>query len=383
MGEIFRRETAEHPEPFTGERLTTAIGGQVQIEHYHRYLFARSFVSGLDALDVASGEGYGSALLAQVARSVVGVEYSEPTVRGAVGNFPRSNLRFVRADARMLPLVDACVDAVVSFETIEHFDRQDEFLREVRRVLRPDGMFIVSTPDRDVYSPAGSAVNPFHVHELTRLEFDSLLHRTFRHVLMTHQRALIGSALLGEGGSNTPPQVFDRRGETHFEACVGLPRAPYVIAVASDRELPPLPPSLYIDRGDVGTDQMRVVELTGQLHATQAELLQTQTELSQVRAELTRTQTEYSRTQADLSLERDERSRVQGEFAEAMENLRSTTQRADLAELAYRQSEDRNEALRRDSELVQRQLALVQGSLRTFMRGYLPRLRRHLRGQRP
>ena len=94
MGDIFRRETAEHPEPFTGERLTTAVGGQVQIEHYHRYLFARALVAGLDVLDVASGEGYGSALLAQVARSVVGVEHSGPTVRGAGGNFPRRNLRF-------------------------------------------------------------------------------------------------------------------------------------------------------------------------------------------------------------------------------------------------------------------------------------------------
>src|ERR1700722_16221416 len=176
MGEIFRRETAEHPEPFTGERLTTAIGGQVQIEHYHRYLFARSLVPGLDVLDVASGEGYGSALLAQVARSVVGVEYSEATVRGAGGNFQRTNLGFLRADARALPLSDGCVDSVVSFETIEHFDRQDDFLREVRRVLRPDGTFIVSTPDRDVYSPAGTAANPYHVHELSRIEFDTLLH---------------------------------------------------------------------------------------------------------------------------------------------------------------------------------------------------------------
>src|ERR1700722_5456092 len=201
MGEIFRRETAEHPEPFTGERLTTAIAGQVQIEHYHRYLFSRSLARGLDVLDVASGEGYGSALLAQVARSVVGVEYSGPTGRNAMANFPRRNLRFLQGDARCLPLADGCVDLVVSFETIEHFDRQDEFLREVRRVLRPAGCCIISTPDRDVYSPAGSAANPFHVHELSRLEFASLLHGAFRHVLLTQQRALIGSALLGETGS--------------------------------------------------------------------------------------------------------------------------------------------------------------------------------------
>ena len=271
MGEIFRRETAEHPEPFTGERLTTAIGGQIEIEHYHRYLFARALVPDLDVLDVASGEGYGSALLAQVARSVVGVEYSGPTVQGAVGNFVRANLRYLRADARALPLADACVDAVVSFGTIEHFGRQDDFLREVRRVLRPDGKFIVSTPDRDVYSPPGSAANPFHVHELSRLEFAALLRGTFRHVQVMQQRALIGSALLAEAGSTAPPLVFDRRGEAHFEACIGLPRAPYLIAVASDREPPPLPPSLYIDRGDVGSEQTRIVELADRLQETEFE----------------------------------------------------------------------------------------------------------------
>ena len=107
MGEIFRRETAERPEPFTGERLTTAVGGQVQIEHYHRYLFARSLVTGLDVLDIASGEGYGSALLSQVARTVIGVEWSGETVRSAAANYSRPNLHFTQGEARALPLADA------------------------------------------------------------------------------------------------------------------------------------------------------------------------------------------------------------------------------------------------------------------------------------
>jgi SAM-dependent methyltransferase len=383
MGEIFRRETAEHPEPFTGERLTTAIGGQIEIEHYHRYLFARALVPGLDVLDVASGEGYGSALLAQVARSVVGVEYSGPTVQGAVGNFVRANLRYLRADARALPLADACMDAVVSFETIEHFGRQDDFLREVRRVLRPDGRLIVSTPDRDVYSPAGSAANPFHVHELSRLEFAALLRGTFRHVKVMQQRALIGSALLAEAGSTAPPLVFDRRGEAHFEACIGLPRAPYLIAVASDREPPPLPPSLYIDRGDVGSEQIRIVELAERLQETEFRRSRVQADLSEVQAELSQVRVELARMQAELSKATENHRRVRAEFTEVTDDLRETSQRADRSEQARRASEDRNEALRRERDLVQRQFGLMQGSLRTFMRGYLPRLRRRLRRQRP
>jgi SAM-dependent methyltransferase len=341
MGEIFRREVADHPEPFTGERLTTAIGGQVQIEHYHRYLFARSLVAGLDVLDVASGEGYGSALLAQVARTVVGVEYSGPTACAAAMNFRRPNLHFVRGDARALPLADASMDAVVSFETIEHFDRQADFLCEVHRVLRPGGRCIVSTPDRDVYSPAGAAANPFHVHELSGGEFVTLLHTRFRHVSIVRQRAMIGSALLPDTISAAPPLVFDRRGDTHFEACTGLPRAPYLIAVASDEEPPPLPPSVYISRGDVDTDLLSAVALAKQVHETKAKLDETQVNLDGTQAKLD-----------DIQV-----------------RLRDVTQRAERAERERAEAEQR--------------FATLQGSLRTFLRGYLPLLRAHVFGQRP
>jgi O-antigen biosynthesis protein len=369
MGDIFRRETAEHPEPFTGERLTTSVGGQVQIEHYHRYLFARTLVAGLDVLDVASGEGYGSALLSQVARLVIGVERSGTTARGAAANFPRPNLQFLQGDARALPLADRCVDAVVSFETIEHFDRQDDFLREVRRVLRTDGSFIVSTPDRDVYSPAGAPANAFHVRELSRSEFTSLLHATFRHVQVMQQRAMIGSALLADTGSPAPSLVFDRRGDTLFEACAGLPRAPYLIAVASDREPPPLPPSLYIDRGDLDTESMHRLAITDQLCEARARLDQATQHAEQARqdAEKATQNARQAARCADQAMQRAE---------QAMQRAEQATQRAERTDHA------RIEAERREATL-QRRYDLMQGSLRTFLRGYLPLLRRHLFGQRP
>jgi SAM-dependent methyltransferase len=369
MGEIFRRESAEHPEPFTGERLTTAIGGQVQVEHYHRYLFSRSLARGLDVLDVASGEGYGSALLAQVARSVVGVEYSGPTGRNAMANFPRRNLRFLQGDARCLPLADGCVDLVVSFETIEHFDRQDEFLREVRRVLRPAGCCIISTPDRDVYSPTGSAANPYHVQELTQQEFAAMLSSAFRNVAMLRQRPLIGSALLADGSSNAPPLIFDRRGDTHFEACTGLPRAPYLLAIASDRELPALPPSLYIDRSDLDSEQRRAMALTDQLHRTQAELSQTQRERTQAQADLAQAAADLAQAATDLA-------RAAADHAQTTASLHDTQQHV------HQIKADRI-ALEHRNAVLERQHDELQGSFRMFMRGYLPRLRRHLLGQRP
>ena len=62
------------PMLFTGERMTSAVGGQIEFEHYHRYCFARDLCAGRDVLDVASGEGYGTALLAGVAGFTTGVE---------------------------------------------------------------------------------------------------------------------------------------------------------------------------------------------------------------------------------------------------------------------------------------------------------------------
>lgn len=272
MGDLFKREAAADPEPFTGERLTSALGGQTQIEHYHRYLFARSLCAGLDVLDVASGEGYGSAQIAQVARSVVGVEYSESTVRGAVLNFPRQNLRFLQADARALPLADASVDAVISFETIEHFDGQEAFLSEIRRVLRPDGFVVISTPDRDVYSPPDALPNEYHRRELSRTEFVAILKRHFCHTEILLQRPMIGSALMPEHSTPATPLVFDRRGSTHFELCDVIPRAPYLVAVASARPIPPLPASLFIERGDLDTDRIALAERTAELRDARAAL---------------------------------------------------------------------------------------------------------------
>lgn len=272
MGDIFKREAAADPEPFTGERLTSALNGQTQIEHYHRYLFARSLCAGLDVLDVASGEGYGSAQLAQVARFVVGVEYSESTVRSATTNFQRPNLLYLQGDARALPLAAASVDAVVSFETIEHFDGQEAFLAEIHRVLRPDGHVVISTPDRDIYAPASAPPNEYHVRELSRIEFVALLRRHFSHVELLLQRPMVGSALMPEAATAADPLVFDRRGSTHFEACNVMPRAPYIVAVAANRPIPPLPVSLFIERGDLDTDRIALAERTAELTDMRARL---------------------------------------------------------------------------------------------------------------
>ena len=237
-------------------------------------------------LDVASGEGYGSALLAQTARSVSAVEIDSRTVEHAAANYQSENLRFLLGSAQAIPIDSQSVDAVVSFETIEHFYEQEKFLSEIRRVLRPDGLLIISSPNRDTYSAPGAPPNPHHVRELTRNEFKQALSHRFRHVKILGQRPIVGSVVIrdevdAEGGSFL---TFDRRAEDLFECASGFDRPLYYIALATDAELSKLPESVYFDLKSID-DIAHVPALQSALTGRDREIAQLVDELSRVKAE--------------------------------------------------------------------------------------------------
>src|SRR5579863_7916571 len=246
MGEIFPVERPTIDMKFTGERMTSDAHGQIEYEHLHRYFFARLFCRGKDVVDVAAGEGYGSALLAQVASRVFGVEMATDAVDHAIAAYGRSNLHFLCGDARRIPLQADVADVVVSFETIEHLADQELFLAEIRRILRPDGVLVISSPDSVIYSGFGSEVNPYHVRELSGDEFKESLRAVFPNTQFYSQRAVIGSAIAFDGPSRGV-MTFERRSESYVDASKGLSRAPYVIAVASARRLEGPCQTLYVD----------------------------------------------------------------------------------------------------------------------------------------
>lgn len=319
MGELFKREVASQSLEFTGERLTNFVQGQVEIEHLHRYFLARAYCRDKDVLDVASGEGYGSAYLAQVARSVVGVEIDPGAVAHAAESYKSANIRFLVGDAKSLPLENASVDVVVSFETLEHFFGQAAFIREVRRVLRPDGLFIISTPDRDNYSPHFVPPNIDHVKELNRVEFGRMLSGTFPWVVQMLQRPMIGSAIFAEETASTDcaPLVFERRGASRFEASEGMARPLYLIAFAGNAPVAVPTGSLYIESSLLDLHAQQLGEVQVALATVKAEAANAAERacIQVSNAEMARTVAERAANEARATIRNAEIARAAAERA--------------------------------------------------------------------
>jgi GT2 family glycosyltransferase/glycosyltransferase involved in cell wall biosynthesis/SAM-dependent methyltransferase len=169
---------------FTGERIIPGkVDHDLYSEHLVRYLWAQQFCKGKRALDTGCGVGYGSFYLAQKADNVVGVDISYAAVSYALQHYSLPNVDFVAADCYCLPFPAKSFDVVTSFELIEHLQDPKTYMSEVRRVLRRDGFFIVSTPNRPVYAQhRGERPNPFHVREYDLSEFLLLLSHYFPYV---------------------------------------------------------------------------------------------------------------------------------------------------------------------------------------------------------
>lgn len=227
-----------HPNPwsrglleFTGERVVPGlVDPNLLNEHVARYRFAACFAPGADVLDAGCGAGYGSAELGEAA-SVVGIDLSEDAVRHATSTFGGPRVRFLRAACETLPFADGSFDLVVAFEVIEHLVRWREMIEEARRVLRPKGLLLVSTPNKAYYAEtrAGAGPNPFHVHEFESGEFRAALTAVFRHVSLWSQNRSEAIAFVPEtssrGALDAPGDSMPENAHFFLAACSQSPIA--------------------------------------------------------------------------------------------------------------------------------------------------------------
>ena len=181
---------------WTGERMETFVFKDSTVEHLHRYAFCFEHIKTKIVLDIASGEGYGSDLLSQYAEKVIGVDIDEKSIANAKLKYERKNLEFRVGQADKIPVADDSIDVVVSFETLEHHDKHDEMFKEINRILKSNGILIISTPEKKVYSDERNHTNPFHIKELYEEEFVELVKKHFTYTQFYGQSIIKGSLII-------------------------------------------------------------------------------------------------------------------------------------------------------------------------------------------
>lgn len=225
--------------PWTGERLVTYVENYTMIEHLHRYSMLMDLAKDKVVLDIASGEGYGSNLLSNVATFTYGVDIDEESIKHANTKYQKKNLIYKQGSADQIPLENASVDLVVSFETLEHHDKHEEMLFEIKRILKPGGVLVMSTPEKVI--PEN---NPFHVKELTNKEFQDLIARHFKNHSYYYQRIVMGSLIVPQEKESSFFNYHTgsyQKVATHYT----MDNAMYNICVASDATLPTLALSYF------------------------------------------------------------------------------------------------------------------------------------------
>lgn len=240
----------------TGERFLPGAEGTAEqsYDHVSRYRLAERYIRGREILDMGCGAGYGSYLMSGAARGVTGVDLSEEAVAHAARRYRASNLRYGTGDVTSLPYRDGTFEAIVSFEVIEHLPEPENLVVEAKRVLADDGLFVVSTPDKQTYANERMASNPHHLKEMYAPEFRELLESHFEHVQLYYQGALAGSVITPD------PESLPEDGHSEMESAQfsladprfgqGFPKSLYVIAVCTNGE-PPEPlerPYVILDR---------------------------------------------------------------------------------------------------------------------------------------
>ena len=297
----------------SGERFVPEVGHDllIEAEHQVRYRLAAALAEGRRVLDAGCGVGWGSVLLhVGGAARVTGVDNSAEAVADAARRAPQ--LHFVRADLEHLPFPDAHFDLVTCFEAIEHVSHPHRALDELRRVLVPTGLLLVSSPNPGVYR----AGNPFHVHEFEPAELQAEVGRRFAHTALWVQHGHLGSALrrLGDEG----PVIAD----------VLMPGpaagAMYSLVMASEAELPSatsrvaLVSSRQIDHLDeaaesLGEEGRKLQQEWARMHSERAKYIAA-----------------HERIAGDLGRVASEQSLIEGEMADLRRRLGAVQRQAEL-----------------------------------------------------
>ncbi len=213
-------------------------------EHLPRYLFACHQAENRTVLDFGCGSGYGAKALSNVARHVLAIDIDDGALEFASSEHLGANLEFRKVDDLGARLEEASFDLITCFEVIEHLNESDQIqlLENFRRILRPDGVLFISTPNPAITSLYGD--NPFHLKEMDLEEFRSALSRNFAHIAIFNQNLVSGSTLSRNG--DTADQMLLATAMYPARQSMREAEAAW-LALCSASELPQVAPCFYVD----------------------------------------------------------------------------------------------------------------------------------------
>jgi hypothetical protein len=184
---------------------------------------------------------------------VVGVDISKEAVDFAKEHNLQSNLSFLQGSLEEIPIDGVKkFDVVASFETIEHVDAgaQERFLKEVKRLLKDDGVFVVSTPNKLFYSDIPKYKNEFHIREFYEKEFVEFLRKYFKQVSLLGQKVFTGSDMWELGSSKHEGSFVEHQITNDGQRFVTSDQekeALYLVAVCSDAKIEAAENSFLVD----------------------------------------------------------------------------------------------------------------------------------------
>lgn len=192
-------------------------------EHVHRYQEALKYIKNTDkVLDIACGTGFGTAIIASATKNeVVGGDLDPESIALCTKSWSKPNLNFKVIDGTAIAFDNHYFDVIVSFETLEHTTQYKKMLSEFKRVLKPNGILILSTPNQKLTSPNGVIFNPYHTQEFHYEELQALLNAVFKNV------ELLGQYCSRYNDHNTfVMNTFAKRAESFF-LLRGVRKLPY------------------------------------------------------------------------------------------------------------------------------------------------------------
>ncbi|MFV8368168.1 class I SAM-dependent methyltransferase [Flavobacterium sp. LB2R40] len=193
---------------WTGELLETHVFSRDAIEHLHRYSIVNKYISNKIVLDIACGEGYGSNLMALTAKRVYGVYIDKEVINVATNKYTKNNLSYQVGSVTEIPFEDNSIDVIVSFETLEHHDKHQEMMIEIKRVLKKEGLLFLSTPDKLYYTDKANFKNEFHVKELYKVDFLKLVNQYFSQTQFFTQKYLLSVSIIQDESDYNGLNIF-------------------------------------------------------------------------------------------------------------------------------------------------------------------------------